>query len=376
MIRVLFIARYHDATTRRKIELLAQEPDLQILHLCPRVWRDELGQVSQQSATEGSFGLIAVPMIGRPSDPHRALYRTVSFAMHRFRPDIVHAEEEPDSLTGLQIAVARRVLAPRARLLFYSWQNVNRHKRWYVRWVLETTLRASDAVLCANQEAVGVLREEGYAGYAPIVPAIGVDTRIFAPCPAKPDPGAAFTAGYLGRLVPEKGLDTLIAAMVLLRDEGRAVHLQIVGDGPHRPTLEGLVRAAGLDDRVRFVAPMPPASVARQMCELDALVLPSRGTPVWREQFGRVLVEAMACKVPVVGSDSGAIPEVIGDAGLVFHEDDAAGLAAQLRRLIESPALRAELAARGYARAVGTFSQERVAAQTADLFRRLVEMRR
>ena len=64
---------------------------------------------------------------------------------------------------------------------------------------------------------------------------------------------------------------------------------------------------------------IPSDQVAVEMRKLHALVLPSRTTPRWKEQFGRVLIEAMACGVPPVGSDSGEIPHVIDDAGLVFR---------------------------------------------------------
>src|SRR5260221_14335510 len=98
---------------------------------------------------------------------------------------------------------------------------------------------------------------------------------------------------------------------------------------------------------------MPPARLAAQFCQIDALVLRSLTTPVWKEQFGRVLTEAMACGVPVVGSSSGAIPEVIGEAGLIFPEGDAAALAGCLAKLQQPPALRLALAQRGLARARG-----------------------
>ena len=101
-------------------------------------------------------------------------------------------------------------------------------------------------------------------------------------------------------------------------------------------------------------------------------MLPSRTTPVWKEQFGRVLAEAMACKVPVIGSDSGAIREVIGDAGLIFPEGNVAALADCLRLLNASPSLRHDLAERGYVRASGLYTQEHIAEQTADFYRQLM----
>jgi len=369
MIRVLFIARYRDVTMDRKVVLMARQADLTIWHIRPRLWKDELIRIEQATSVSESFPQIAISMIGRPNDPHRALYRTLTFGINRFHPHIIHAEEEPDSLSAFQIVLACRLYAPQAKLILYTWQNINRPRRWYVRWVMRFTLRAADSVLCASREAVKVLREQGYRGHAIVLPAIGVDTQTFTPCPTRPNGEGPFVIGYIGRLVAEKGLDTLIEA---LRQVGPNVRLLIVGDGAYRPTLEAQVQASGLLDRVLFIPPMPPSQIARQMCNLDVLVLPSRTMSTWKEQFGRILIEAMACKVPVVGSDSGAIPEVIGDAGLIFPEGNAAALANCLCRLLESPALRRDLAERGYARATSLYSQEHIAEQTTDFYRQMM----
>ncbi len=366
MIRVLFIARYRDATMHRKVELLAQVPDLRLCYILPRFWQDELVRVEQSASPSENMRQLAVPMIGRASDPHRAIYRTITFEMSRFRPDIIHAEEEPDSLAALQIALAQRVFAPKSKLVLYTWQNVDRPKRWYVKAVLRAALNASDAVLCANREAAELLERSGYRKPVRVLPAIGVDTRLFTPLPNQAHDGT-FTVGFVGRLVPEKGVDTFIEAVAQIEPR---VRLWIIGEGPQRTVLQA--QAACLGDRARFIAPVPPNKVARMMAQLDALVLPSRTTRVWKEQFGRVLIEAMACRVPVIGSDSGAIPQVIGEAGLVFPEGDVTALADCLRRLVESPALRHDLAERGYARVMQHYTQERVAEQTVDFYRRLL----
>jgi glycosyltransferase involved in cell wall biosynthesis len=184
--------------------------------------------------------------------------------------------------------------------------------------------------------------------------------------------------GYVGRLRAEKGLDVLIAALArLLRQQeppDPPPRLLLIGSGPAQATLEALAHAAGCAHAVEFCPALPPAQVAQQMAaRLHALVLPSRATPVWKEQFGRVLVEAMACGVPVVGSSSGAIPEVIGGAGLTFAEDDAAALAACLQRLRQSPTLRATLAQRGRARVLQHYTQEHIAARTAACYRQLMQ---
>jgi glycosyltransferase involved in cell wall biosynthesis len=145
-----------------------------------------------------------------------------------------------------------------------------------------------------------------------------------------------------------------------------------MGDGPERARLQTLMHELHLDDIVEFVPPAPPAKVAEVMRQLDALVLPSRTTAVWKEQFGRVLVEAMASRVAVVGANSGAIPEVIGDAGLLFHEGDAVMLADELGKLIVSPTLQEKLADCGYRRVLQNYTQERIAEQTVALYEQQV----
>ena len=117
---------------------------------------------------------------------------------------------------------------------------------------------------------------------------------------------------------------------------------------------------------------LPPAQLATALQALAVLVLPSHTQPRWKEQFGRVLTEAMACGVPVIGSSSGAIPEVIGDAGLVFPEGDAAALAAALERLRIDPALHAALAAAGLARVRAHYTQDVIATRTAAFYRALL----
>jgi glycosyltransferase involved in cell wall biosynthesis len=169
--------------------------------------------------------------------------------------------------------------------------------------------------------------------------------------------------------VPEKGLDVLLQA---LQQVGPPARLLLIGEGACRSDLEAQVYQLGLADRVTFVPPMPPDRLAVEFNQANALVLPSRSKSVWKEQFGRVLTEAMACRVPVIGSDSGAIPEVIGEAGLVFPEGDAAALADCIRQLIESPMLRHDLAERGYARVMHLYTQERIAEQTADFYRQMM----
>ena len=368
VIRVLHIARYRSPSMERKLEVMATRPDLALWLVRPAFWEDEYGRVAVNPTVLGCQ-VQRIPLMGKINDPHRALYRTLTFGLPSIRPHIIHAEEEPDSLAALQIALARRLFAPGAKLILHTWQNVNRPKRWYVRLVTRIALREADAILCANSEGVQVLREMGYSGPTAVIPPIGVDTRVFRPMERRPS--GTFVVAYAGRFVPEKGLDTLVEAVARL---GPGVELWLIGNGPHRPALEVLSRELGIEERVRCLEPVPPERMPELLARVDVIVLPSRTTRVWKEQFGRILVEAMACKVPVVGSNSGAIPEVVGDAGLIFPEGDASALAECLRRLKESSELRRELVERGYVRAKMLYSQEHIAMQTAEFYSKLEGM--
>jgi glycosyltransferase involved in cell wall biosynthesis len=105
---------------------------------------------------------------------------------------------------------------------------------------------------------------------------------------------------------------------------------------------------------------------------LDLYVQPSLTRTNWKEQFGRVLIEAMACQVPVIGSDSGEIPHVLGDAGLVFPEGNAAALRAQIETLRSDPSRRAQVGARGRRRVLDNYTQEIIASRTYAFYRRIV----
>jgi len=146
-------------------------------------------------------------------------------------------------------------------------------------------------------------------------------------------------------------------------------HARIVGAGPEAHRLQRLAKELGLVDRVTWLRMVPSEQMPAEFACFDCLVLPSRTRPNWKEQFGRVLIEAMACGVPVVGSNSGEIPNVIGQAGLIFAEDDAAALAERLRQLREQPETGARLAALGRQRVQAGYTQRHVAQASVAFYR-------
>ncbi len=171
----------------------------------------------------------------------------------------------------------------------------------------------------------------------------------------------SFVVGYLGRLVEQKGLLVLLQAVAGLGGDWR---LLLIGDGPLRPALQEKARQLGIPERATIMPAVPSAQVPLWLNRLDVLVLPSLTRPNWKEQFGRVLVEAMACEIPVVGSDCGEIPHVIGSAGLLAREGDANHLREHLARLMSSPSLRRDLGRQGRQRVLACYTQRHVAQAT------------
>jgi glycosyltransferase involved in cell wall biosynthesis len=182
-------------------------------------------------------------------------------------------------------------------------------------------------------------------------------------------PLAPLAIGYAGGLVPEKGVDLILRACAGLVGDWQ---LTLAGEGSSRAELERLAAALQIADRMRFAGRIGSDAMPMFYHELDVLVLPSRTRPNWKEQFGRVLVEAMACGVAVIGSDCGEIPQVIGGAGLVFAEEDVVGLREALQRLLDSPEERQRLAAVGRQRVLDHFTMQQIAEQTLMVYRQLV----
>jgi glycosyltransferase involved in cell wall biosynthesis len=261
------------------------------------------------------------------------------------------------------------LFAPKAKLILHTWQNINRKKRPLVQWITNKALQGSDAILCSNVEGVGVLSEMGFNGLTDIIPPEGVDIEWFKPSGQKQQKNG-FTLLYAGRFVEEKGLDILLEALSLTRNQASLV---LVGGGPLKNTLKAQANRLKIKEQVQFFPPVEQDSMPSLYAQADALVLPSRGTPVWKEQYGRVLLEAMACKVPVIGSDSGAIPEVIGAAGLIFKENDAGSLAQCIQNLMENPTLQKDLAELGYKRVTSFYSQKEIARRTNDFYRKIMD---
>ncbi|MBI4887709.1 MAG: glycosyltransferase [Acidobacteria bacterium] len=212
-------------------------------------------------------------------------------------------------------------------------------------WLLRSARRSLDHVFTICEDGTQVMSALGFDGRVTQMP-LGFDPDLFYP--QSPERIAATrarlalhspTVAYFGRLVREKGVDLLLRALADLRD----LRWQFLIDRfveyrtPYQREIEQLIDTLGLTDRVVYFD-AAHRDIPDYMNAADIVVLPSITTPTFKEQYGRVLPEAMACGTIVVGSSSGALPELIGDAGFVFPEGDVAALTGLLRKLLASRA--------------------------------------
>lgn len=281
----------------------------------------------------------------------------------RSRPDVAFLEAEPFSLAAGQWGRALR--AAHVPFGIQSYENIDRGFPAPVRWLRSRVLAEAAFVAARSETAAGLVRAWGARGAVALAPpAVPAWTRMPAPSARE-----TFTIGYAGRLIESKGLHDLLAAV---RSLSAPVELLLIGDGQLRQELHGQTIPGS---RVRVENGLAHEQMPEGYAQLDVLVLPSHTTATWKEQFGRVIVEALWCGVPVVGSDSGEIPWLIGltGGGLTFPEGDRAALTEALQTLREQPRLREQLAATGRARVEEMFT---VAAATDPLERLLSDAAR
>lgn len=296
--------------------------------------------------------------------------RPIIAALRRHQPHIIDLNHEPYSIACAEVLMLRDWFAPRVPVVMQTAQNILRRYPPPIGWLQRRALRGIAAAYACSNSARDLLYCKGFDKPVSIIP-FGVNLEVFKPRPSERPNSDALTIGFVGRMLPGKGLNVLVNALAQMRDE--RWKLLLVGDGPERLGFEKALAHYQLSDRVEIAGAVSYEGVADFYRRMDMLVMPTRTTRRIREQFGRVLVEAMASGVPVVGTTCGAIPEVIDDAGIVVAEGDAEALAGGLRRLLADEALRRQLAQAGRHRAEGHYSWALVARKTYELYRQVLK---
>ncbi len=311
----------------------------------PDRWGHEYGEITPAPLPALADGFHPMPVVLSGREQRHAYRIRPGRLLRQLRPDVVFLEQEPFSVSALQWGLT----AERAGIPFgvQADENLDRLLPAPVRAWRSWVLGHAAFVAARSDRAAELVRQWGATGDVRLVPHHVPEWPV-----GERTTGRTFRVGYAGRLVEEKGLDVLVAAV---RRLGAGTELVVAGDGPLRGWLETEdLAGAKLDLRNG----LDHSAMAEAYASMDVLVLPSRTTETWTEQFGRVLVEALWCGVPVVGSDSGEIPWVIRTTGggCVVPEGDAGALASVLAELRDDPGRRRALAEHGRRVVEETFS--------------------
>jgi glycosyltransferase involved in cell wall biosynthesis len=354
------------ALNRRPYDLLKTAHGIDITVIVPALWAGDLPAPAIRFVpAEGGAKCVALNarMSGNGS---LFMLKRLPGVLRDLQADLVLLDEEPWSLVAWQVLRS----LPRTPLLFYSKQNIAKRLPPPFAQMRSRTYARAQRGWAVGETTAEVLRSTGFTRPVDIVPH-GVEISAFAPGRDEDRRRSlginGVVIGYAGRLVEEKGIGDLLEAVRLLEGAGDFTVL-IAGAGPLAPVVERA--AAASNGRIRTMPAVPHAEAPGLYRLMDIMVLPSRSTPKWREQFGRALVEAAATALPIVAAGTGEIPHVmtgLGGGGRVVPDSSPKDLANALRELIADPALRARIGAANLEAARRVYSQEAIANRMASL---------
>ncbi|KAB8332001.1 glycosyltransferase family 4 protein [Scytonema tolypothrichoides VB-61278] len=371
-----------------KLRILSQlEPEIEVTVVVPKKWKPGGVQnkiIETQFRDEGKFRIVPVYNFSQNHQGLLTFGADLISLLWDFRPHIIQVEQGSKGLAYAETITLNQLLGLKAKNVFFTWWNLPYNLKFPVSLLEKYNLSHSHGIISGNQDGAEILRQHGYKGSIKIMPQLGVDETLFTPTP-QPELGnkfgiqpGDFVVGFVGRFVQEKGLLTLINALASLRD--KSWKCLLLGRGSLKSELMNKAAEYNIQDRIILVESVPHDEVPNYINLMSTLVLPSETnynlkniTSVgWKEQFGHVLIEAMACKVPVIGSNSGEIPYVIGDAGLIFAEGDAKALADCILQLMEKPELAKNLGEMGYEKAMSQYTNKALAKQQLEFYKELI----
>jgi glycosyltransferase involved in cell wall biosynthesis len=304
----------------------------------PARWTNEYGarRPERSPGFEGRLLTLRVGLAG--NIPLHFYVSRLRAVVERVEPDVAYIHHEPYASATAQWALALKGVP----FAFYSAQNL--HKRFPApfTWSEQVVFRRAGLALPVSADVEAVLRGRGYARRSEVLP-LAVDVEAFTPTGRTGR--EPFTVGYIGRLSAEKGVDTLLKGL----SAADGVRCRVAGDGPAKEQLQRLSRELGVEDRVEWLGYVEHTEAPAFYRSVDLVAVPSKTVSFWKEQFGRVVIEALACEVPVVTSDSGELPRLIErtGGGWVVPEADPAALSMVLRQARDEVAKRRQLGREG-----------------------------
>lgn len=379
-MRILFLSKtYLFASYLKQLKEIAQL-GAEVHLLTPSSWGEKKLEYNFKAEETVSVHLLERYLSGKN---HLELYRPgLLRIVKEISPDLIHLDEEPYSLISYQcLRVIKKVEKP---FVFFTWQNLEKKIPPPFSIIEKLVHKDSAGAIAGNSEAKEILLKKGYSKLILISPNVGIDTENYKKCDSqelknKLNLKDKFVLGYVGRLVKEKGIYLLLEAFKQIQNKYSNLVLIYIGSGPEREILKRLITTLKMSEKVFIFDFIYSRELPFYYSLLDLLVLPSfqyqnkilfwKG---WKEQFGKVLLEAMSSEVAVIGSSSGEIPQVIGEAGLVFPENDYLDLARKIEMLVNNQQLRKELAEKGRKRVLEKYTCQKIAEQLFDFYQKIL----
>jgi L-malate glycosyltransferase len=406
--------------------------DVNLIVIIPTLWPTHL--FIHKAGTENNkffknCQFVALPVINAGNEVKYRFRLTALFKiLKKYCPEIIQIEQGDTAFSFLQAILLTKLLRLKTKFMFFTWINWRPPRSWkdilFWQWIGKLNRYFSYAAIVGNNEAKNILIEKKFNKPIMVLPQLGINTDIFRP-------GTLLKKniiGFVGRLVSEKGVDLLIKAFFRLHKYFPEWKLMIVGDGPEKKSLQNLVTTLSQKDvipgkknvipgfdlgsllqhkphgsrigvrddilgvrndnlgvqndplliqenflsNIIFNNVVTHKKVASLVQTFSMLVLPSYDTPLWKEQFGHVLIEAMACSVPVIGSNAGEIPHVIKKSGLLFKQKNVTSLYRCLAKLMGNEQLRNQLGKAGVERVQQHYTHQVVAQKTYNWWKKVL----
>ena len=354
---------------------IARRPGIELTVVAPNFFHGDLRPVTLEPASGDDRLMLEGMDVRHSKHIHLFSYKKLGRVIRPGAFDVVHAWEEPYIVAGFQ--VARAAARAGSRYMFRTAQSIPKNYPPPFRQFEKYCARTASGWIAGGHTVHNALKaaRPNYPALSEVI-TLAVEEEDFRP---DADGRKAIRAelnlegpviGFVGRLTEAKGLDVLMKA---LKDVPAPWTLLALGSGPYDAKLREWADARGFGERVRVMI-AKHEEMPRYYRAFDMLVAPSQTTPRWKEQFGRMLIEAFATAVPVIGSNSGEIPHVIADAGLVISEADPKAWAEAIRSLLASPEERARLGQAGLERFQQNYTASRVADRFVEFYRRLMDV--
>ncbi|MFC1771049.1 glycosyltransferase family 4 protein [Candidatus Margulisiibacteriota bacterium] len=348
---------------RKRWQILAEKYNHEVHLLVPKVWISEwFGNKRTYIAKKvenNNFFVHPLPTSSR-KNWGRYFFLSLDAKFRQIQPDIIYIVHEETIWIHQQIYLYRKLWAPKAKIVFFSMNARGVPlKRFYQRWMWKNLNRNVEAALVHYPGCLESLRKAGFGKPVYLQTQVGVDEDLFRPDKEqrkqiREELGISnkFVIGYVGRLIVDKGVDDLIKALPL---DGIDWALLLVGDGELREEVERLIVENNWQGRVVLCGEVQQKEVPGLMRAADCFVLASRTMPHWIDTFPLVTVQAMACGVPVVASDSASLPWQLGKDALIFPEGNIIKLKENIMKLAKDASFRRDLAERGRKRSLRNF---------------------